>query len=186
MKKSKWLIILVGALLLIIVCVWIYSSRASSLPINIDPNLYYPVTYVVDGDTFKAHVDGRDITVRLLGINTPETVDPRKPVECYGPEASAEAKSLLIGKKVELIFNPDREAHDKYGRYLLFAYRDDGLFVNDFLIREGYAYEYTVGTPYRFQKQFRDIEKQAKEAEKGLWGKCSISPSGTSRYLPKL
>ena len=112
------------------------------------------------------------ITVRVLGINTPETVDPRKPVECYGPEASVEGKSLLDGRSVELKFNPNRERMDKYGRYLLYVYRDDGLFYNEYMIQQGFAEEYTVGTPYSLQGEFRRDEAAAKAAKLGLWGKC--------------
>src|SRR5437899_10902569 len=75
----------------------------------IDPDKYYKVTDVVDGDTFKVNIDNKEITVRLLGINTPEVVDPRKPVECFGPEASVETKSLLNNREVKLVLNPARE-----------------------------------------------------------------------------
>lgn len=141
-------------------------------PVKIDPDIYYPVTSVVDGDTFKASVRGKEITVRVLGINTPETVDPRKPVECYGPEASAEAKRSLTDRKVELKQNPDREARDRYGRYLAYVYRDDGLFYNEYMIENGYAREYTYGTAYSLQSEFKGIEKKAQKEGKGLWGKC--------------
>ena len=143
--------------------------------LRIDETKLYPVSDVVDGDTFKTRIDGREITVRLLGINTPETVDPRKPVECFGPEASAEAKSLLVGREVRLAFNPNRERTDKYGRYLLYVYRDDDMFINENLIADGFAREYTVGKPYQFQAKFRTDEKAAQAAGKGLWGKCSSS-----------
>ena len=119
-------------------------------------------------------MDGHDIRIRVLGINTPETVDPRKPVECYGPEASAAAKELLDGRKVMLKYNPNREKRDKYGRYLLYAYRDDGLFVNEYMIQEGFAREYTFGTAYSMQKEFRKAENAAKREEKGLWVKCTM------------
>lgn len=150
-----------------------YGISRRQSRITIDPNAYYPVTYVVDGDTFKVDINGKEITIRVLGINTPETVDPRKPVECYGPEASKEGKELLSGRKVELKFNPNREQTDKYGRYLMYAYRDDGLFYNEYMIVNGYAREYTVGTPYSFQKQFRTDEESAKAAHLGLWGACN-------------
>lgn len=146
--------------------------RAFTNEVRIDPGRYYPVTQVTDGDTFAAEVGGREIIVRMLGINTPETVDPRKAVQCYGPEASAEAKSLLAGRHVKLVANPNREARDKYGRYLLYVYRDDGLFVNEYFVRNGYAREYTVGTPYAFQGDFKKEEAVAKAAPRGLWKAC--------------
>jgi micrococcal nuclease len=153
-----------------------YHSWASTVPI--DPTKPYQVSQVVDGDTIKATIDGHSITIRLLGINTPETVKPNWPVECYGPEASAEMKSLLTGKSVLLSLNPSYERIDKYGRLLAYV-RLDGtangeMFVNEMLIKEGYAREYTFNekNPYQYQKQFKDDEVVAKDAGKGLWGKC--------------
>ena len=168
--KIKYIVgsVLVGAF--VVVCVW-YIVRASS-EISIDQNRYYPVTYVVDGDTFKASVDGKNITVRILGINTPETVDPRKAPECFGHEASDETKSLLGNRKVQLHFNPNRELKDKYGRYLAYVYRDDGLFVNEELLKNGFAREYTYGTAYSFQQEFRAIEADAQKEKRGLWNTC--------------
>jgi micrococcal nuclease len=149
----------------------------------IDPNAYYPIGRVVDGDTFEVNIlgDGRNsgsriITIRVLGINTPETVDPRRGVECYGPEASAEAKRVLNDHKVRLAFSPNRELKDKYGRYLAYAYLDNGLFYNEHMIEEGYAKEYTYGTAYSMQKEFRSIQAESKKANKGLWGTCAKLP----------
>lgn len=140
--------------------------------VHIDQIKLYPVSSVIDGDTFKARVDNRQITVRMLGINTPETVDPRKPPQCFGPEASEETKSLLMGHSVRLAFNPNREARDRYGRYLLYVHRDDGLFVNEYLVKGGFAREYTVGKPYSMQAEFRKAESEAKATKDGLWGTC--------------
>jgi len=146
---------------------------------NIDPQVYYEVIDVVDGDTFKVRIQSsilglanEDITVRMLGVNTPETVDPRKPPGCYGEEASKVTKSLLTDREVRLVLNPNREKVDKYDRLLAFVYLPDGLFLNEYLVREGYAKEYTYGKSYQFQKEFKELEKQAKESKLGLWGKC--------------
>ena len=155
-----------------------YHSWAST--VSIDPTKPYPVSQVVDGDTIKATIDGHSITIRLLGINAPETVKPNWPIECYGPEASAEMKSLLTGKSVLLSLNPDYERIDKYGRLLAYVRLEDAsianseMFVNEMLIKEGYAREYTFNekNPYQYQKQFKDDEATAKAAGKGLWGKC--------------
>ena len=168
--KIKYIVVSVLVSIGVIVGIW-YIVRASS-EITIDQNAYYPVTYVVDGDTFKASINGKVITIRILGINTPETVDPRKAPECFGHEASDETKSLLGGKKVQLHFNPNRELKDKYGRYLAYTYRDDGLFVNEELIKGGFAKEYTYGTAYSFQQEFRSIQTDAQTEKRGLWGKC--------------
>ena len=134
----------------------------------------YKVVYVIDGDTFTVDAHGREATVRMLGIDTPETVDRRRQVGCFGPQASAASKELLFGHKVRLELNPDREARDKYGRTLAYVYREDGLFVNRYLIERGYAREYTYGTPYLFQTEFRLVQSSARDHHLGLWGVCKL------------
>lgn len=151
-----------------------------AVTISIDEDSQYPIERVIDGDTFTAKIGWHEITVRMLGIDTPETVDPRKPVQCFGKEASDQTKNLLNGKAVQLKFNPNREKKDKYGRYLAYVYAGD-LFVNEFLLENGYAREYTYGKPYIFQKDFREIEKIAKDSKKGLWGKCAELDYKTNR-----
>lgn len=130
------------------------------------------VTKVVDGDTI---VVNNTITVRFVGIDTPETVDPRRPVGCFGKEASNETKKLLTGKTV--VLEKDISETDKYGRLLRFIYLplSDGqtLFVNDYLVREGFAKAKTYKPDVKFEQKFLEAEKQAKENNKGLWGKCN-------------
>lgn len=129
------------------------------------------VTKVVDGDTIELDTNQ---TVRLIGIDTPETVDPRRPVGCFGKEASNEVKGLLTNKKV--ILQKDVSEVDKYKRLLRYVYLplDNGqiLFVNDYLIREGFAKTLTYPPDVKYNEQFRQAERKAREASKGLWGKC--------------
>lgn len=156
---------------IIVLCAVGYYAYAATV-ISIDPSELYKVTSVMDGDTFKAMIGRHQITVRMLGIDTPETVDPRKPEQCYGHEASDETKRLLVGHSVRLGLNPNREERDKYHRYLAYTYLADGTFLNEYLLAGGFAREYTYGKPYIFQKEFRDIENEAKDGKKGLWGVC--------------
>lgn len=129
------------------------------------------VTKVIDGDTFEIENGQR---VRLVGIDTPETVDPRRPVGCFGKEASNEAKRLLTNQPV--ILQKDVSETDKYGRLLRYVYLplSDGktLFVNDYLVREGFAKVYTYPPDVKFNEQFLQAERQARENQKGLWKKC--------------
>ncbi len=129
------------------------------------------VTKVVDGDTFQ--ING-ELTVRFIGIDTPETVDPRRPVGCFGKEASSETKSLLFGKTV--ILQKDISDKDKYGRLLRYVFLplDDGriLFVDDYLVREGFAKVLTYPPDVKYNEQLREAEKEAKENERGLWKAC--------------
>lgn len=132
----------------------------------------YKVIKVVDGDTIDVDIDGKTERLRLIGMDTPETVDPRKPVQCFGKEASNKAKEILDGKMVELESdNGTQGERDKYGRLLRFVYLEDGTFFNKTMITEGYAHEYTYQSiPYKYQAEFKEAEKQARENKKGLWG----------------
>lgn len=127
------------------------------------------VVRVIDGDTIVVEIGGVDTTVRLIGIDTPETVDPRKPVQCFGREASAKARSLLEGARVRLEYDDTQGAHDKYGRLLAYVFLADGIHFNEYMIREGYAHEYTYALPYRYQSEFKAAEEDARTQKRGLW-----------------
>jgi micrococcal nuclease len=133
------------------------------------PSNLYAVTQVVDGDTIKVSIDGSVKTVRLIGIDTPETVDPRKPVQCFGEEASNKAKAILSGKKVRLEVDSTQGDLDKYQRLLRYVFLEDATFFNKLMITEGYAHEYTYDTAYTYQADFRAAEKLARESKVGLW-----------------
>jgi len=111
----------------------------------------YSVVKVVDGDTLSVSINGKTETIRLIGINTPETVDPRKPVECFGKEASNKAKELLSGKRVRLETDSTQGDRDKYGRLLRYVWLEYDIFFNKQMISDGYAYEYTYSKPYKYQ-----------------------------------
>lgn len=130
------------------------------------------VVQVVDGDTIKVLIDGSNATdtIRFLGINTPESVDPRRPVECFGKEASAKLKGLLDGQRVLLVEDVLADNRDKYNRLLRNVFTADGLDVNAYMVREGYAQAYVSfpQDPAR-KKEIRALEAEAKEAQRGLW-----------------
>lgn len=139
---------------------------------KINPDEAYQVANVLDGDTFEIKIGKKNQTVRMLGVDTPETVDPRKPVQCYGKEASDETKSILSHYAVTLKMDKTQSMTDKFGRLLAYVYREDGLFMNEFLLKNGLAREYTYSKPYMFQKEFKAFEMAAKEEKAGLWKKC--------------
>ncbi len=119
---------------------------------------------VVDGDTIIVEGVGR---VRLIGVDTPETVHPNRPVEFFGKEASAFTKRLLEGKRVRLEY--DQERTDRYGRTLAYVYLADGTFVNAEIIRRGYGHAYTRFA-FRYMDEFRQFEREARNNRRGLWG----------------
>ena len=122
------------------------------------------VERVVDGDTIIVSGVGR---VRLIGVDTPESVDPRRPVEFFGKEAGAFTRRLVDGKRVRLEY--DWERTDRYGRTLAYVYLPDGTFVNAEIIRRGYGHAYTR-FPFKYLERFRQLEREARAAGRGLWG----------------
>lgn len=145
---------------------------------EVPPAGMYRVMKVVDGDTIQVSETGKadDVeTVRFIGINTPETVDPRKEVECFGHEASDKTKELLTDVNVFLESDDTQDDRDKYGRLLRYVLLENKTNVNQYLIQEGYAYEYTYKFAYKYQSDFKAAQKYAKENGRGLWGEeCSI------------
>lgn len=136
------------------------------------------VVHVVDGDTIDVKLDAepsKQYRVRLLGVNTPETVDPRRPVQCFGKEASDFTKKTLNGKRIRLDSDPQADERDKYDRLLRNVFLEDGTDFNALLISEGYANAYVSFPQNPARKvELRKLESQAKAAGKGLWapGAC--------------
>ena len=135
-----------------------------------------PVVRIVDGDTIVAEINGIQEKIRLIGVDTPEVVDPRKPVQCFGKEASAFTKNLLVSKRVRLESDPSQGNRDKYNRLLRYVFLPDGTLVNRTIIAEGYGHEYTYRTPYRYRDNFKASEYHARTEEKGLWLPSACKP----------
>jgi len=129
---------------------------------------YMFIKKFVDGDTFWID-DGtkKGLKIRLIGVNTPETVHPQKPVEYYGKEASNYVKSLLTGKKVRLEFDVDRV--DRYGRTLAYVFLKDGTFLNADLIENGYGQAMIIPPNVKYSEKFLELERKARENNVGLW-----------------
>jgi micrococcal nuclease len=129
------------------------------------------VERVVDGDTVIVRLAGARERVRLIGVDTPETVKPGSPVECFGKAASKFAHGLLDGERVRL--EQDAEARDRYGRLLAYVHRiRDDLFVNAELVRRGYAQPLTIPPNVRHADEFAALARAARANGRGLWGAC--------------
>lgn len=132
------------------------------------------VLKVIDGDTIEVDLDGKVESVRFIGIDTPETVDPRRPVGCFGKEASSENKRLLEGKVV--LLERDISETDKYNRLLRYIYLELGnrqmLFVNDYLVRQGFAFASSFPPDVKYNERFTKAQEEARENLRGLWRKC--------------
>jgi micrococcal nuclease len=159
------------------------GSKADDIPaeqlkqalLNAQPGMWV-VTHDVDGDTIDVRQGSTKERVRLLGIDTPETHDPRKPVQCFGEAAAAHTKQLLEGKSVRLEADPQDSDRDKYHRLLRYVYLPDGTLVNATLIRDGYAFAYTI-FPIAKLDEFRALEADARDANRGLWAGCNVNAS---------
>ena len=130
------------------------------------------VVDVVDGDTIRVEIGGQVYTLRYIGIDTPETVHPSEPVEWMGPEATEANRQLVEGQTVYL--EKDVSETDKFGRLLRYVYLADGTFVNAELVRMGYAQSVTYPPDVKYQDVFVQLQQEAREAERGLWGPAPV------------
>ena len=126
----------------------------------------YYVSRVIDGDTIEIQDDYSKRTVRLAGIDTPESVHPRKPVECFGIESSVILKNLIEGEYVKIDF----QGKGKYNRDIGYVYAD-GKSVNELMIKTGSAFHYDK-YPHKYEKKYKKLEKKAKRKNRGLWEHC--------------
>jgi endonuclease YncB( thermonuclease family) len=133
------------------------------------------VQRVSDGDTFVAMVRGRKERIRVIGVDTPESVSPNQPDEPFGEEASDFAKHYLDGETVRLA--GDAEPRDRYGRMLAYVWLDDGTFWNALLVAEGYAQQLTIPPNVTYERLFRRLVAEARREDRGLWAQENQSGS---------
>ncbi len=140
-----------------------YSSRGTNSPT-------YKVVQVLDGDTAKLNINGQIRTVRFIGMDTPEVVDPRKVVQCFGREASSKGHQLLDNQSVGIEYDDSVGRQDKYGRLLGYIILPNGEIYNKKMIADGFAHEYTYqNQTYKYQAEFRQAQANAKQNNLGLW-----------------
>jgi micrococcal nuclease len=156
--------LLLTAIALVVMRPW--EGAAEPLPAS----GFARVLRVVDGDTIEVHFGGRREDVRLIGVDTPETVKPGTPVQCYGPRASRFTHHLLEGRRVRLRLGVERR--DVYGRLLAYV-RLPHLFVNATLVRRGLARTLTIPPNDRYAPLFARVERSAARTGRGLWGTCA-------------
>lgn len=164
-----FLAVLVGAT----ACTAPSSPASVPIPGRTDRGLPATVIQVIDGDTVELRFsDGSTDRARLLGIDTPETVKPNAPIDCYGPEASARAKELLPAGTA-VVIQRDEEARDRYGRLLTYIWRrSDGLFVNSSLVVEGYARTLAIAPNNAHRSDLSADAATARANGAGLWSTC--------------
>lgn len=178
-RKKSYLELALFLVVLVAASVFTFSAGESfgNLQANTFANAdqdFFEITKVIDGDTIVYEKNGQSRIVRLLGVDTPETKDPRKPVQCFGKEASNYVEANLLGKKVKLVNDAYENKLDKYGRELKYVWREDGLFINADLIEKGLAFA-TPQYKFEFRDKFSAMQEIAEEKQIGLWNpeKCN-------------
>jgi len=173
----------VVALVLLIASAWllVLSLRASALPpidhsIKTQYGVPILVRRVIDGDTIELINGDR---VRYIGMDTPEEVDPDKPVQCFAAEGAEKNRELVQGEMVTL--QKDVSHYDLHGRWLAFVYLTDGTFVNLALVKEGFAFSYPYPPDISKAPEFAAAEAEARSENDGLWGACSVYHTSTGR-----
>ena len=166
-----WLVFI--ALLAIVVLLILQVGKLKAPVIQSQPELY-KVARFVDGDTIVVDMNGTDETIRMIGVDTPETHKPNTPVQCYGPQAAGYTKNLIGYSKVRLQADPLDTNRDRYGRLLRYVYLPDGTLVEASLIKNGYGFAYT-SFPFEKRDEFSAYETSAKSSSAGLWGACTVT-----------
>lgn len=147
------------------------------------PPGYSRVVEVSDGDTFEVIMAGERQDIRLVGVDTPETQHPSKPVQCFGPQASDFVTELIEGESVKLIADARQPSRDQYGRLLRYVELEDGRELNELLVREGYAFATNFNTEKKIL--LKGLETKARSQNKGLWSECEVSsPDGYLQTNP--
>lgn len=156
------------------------QDQPSKVPVDLQAG-FYQVAEFDDGDTIVVDMNGRQEKVRFIGVDTPETKDPRKAVQCFGQAASDFTKNLIGDQPVRLEADPTNTNRDRYSRLLRYVYLPDGTLVNLEIIRAGYGFAYT-SFPTEKSEEFKTAEKEAREAGRGLWTACRPSPNQYGGY----
>lgn len=147
-----------------------YAPMQSTLG-SVSPGLY-AVTEVNDGDTITVDMDGKKERIRLIGVDTPETQDPRKPVQCFGKAATEFTRHLIGDQPVRLESDTLSSNRDRYNRLLRYVYTPDGKLIQAEIIKQGYGFAYT-SFPFTKSDEFKQYETNARQQELGLWSLCA-------------
>jgi micrococcal nuclease len=178
-KRTPWWIILIVAVLSLAQQIgWL--NGASQKLIETQPG-QYRVIQVFDGDTIEVDMNGTPEKIRLIGVDTPETHDPRKEVQCFGRAATEFTKGLINSQPVRLAADPESTNRDRYQRLLRYVYLDDGRILQAEIIKQGYGFAYT-SFPFAKSTEFKQYETEARENNRGLWNECSPTANEYGGY----
>jgi len=171
------------AISLVIIGMGYFLNRRGTPPAvlgTVSPG-YYRVTEFVDGDTISVNMSGKIEKIRFIGVDTPETHDPRKVVQCFGHAAADFTKNLIGKNPVRLESDEQSTNRDRYDRLLRYVYLPDGRLVQEEIIKNGYGFAY-IGFPFTKSDHFKQLEDQARQQKQGLWGSCTPTQNTNGGY----
>ena len=179
-NKRLWFWWLVFIVLIVVATLLIVKLSSVDFKLQKNQPGLYSVNQFIDGDTIAVDMNGTVETVRMIGVDTPETHRPNTPVQCYGPQAADYTKSLIGKNRVRLQADPLDTNRDRYGRLLRYVYLPDGRMVEEELIRHGYGFAYTQ-FPFLKSVEFKMAESDAKYGGRGLWSACQVTVESNGR-----
>lgn len=157
-----------------------FQDNPANIPVAVQAG-YYRVSQFEDGDTIIVDMNGTEEKVRFIGIDTPETKDPRKPVQCFGKAASQFTKNLIGQNPVRLEADPTNTNRDRYNRLLRYVYLPDGTFVNLEIVKQGYGFAY-LGFPVQKLEEIKAAQAEARSLNRGLWATCTPTENKDGGY----
>jgi endonuclease YncB( thermonuclease family) len=178
-SKKKLIRLIVSLIIIVLISLIETNSNFNDTKNNAEQKIIqntpglYTVAKFDDGDTIQVDMEGKMETVRFIGVDTPETHDPRKPIQCFGKAASNFTKSTIGQNRVRLESDPTGSNRDRYQRLLRYVYLPDGTLVNLKIIAEGYGFTVTA-FPFTKMEEFRLAQKNARIQNKGLWSQCEL------------
>jgi micrococcal nuclease len=181
-KRQQKQLVSIGFTLIIAAVGW-YANRHPSQTVGVLGNNtpgFYRVTRFYDGDTIAVNMNGKEEKIRMIGVDTPETHDPRKPVQCFGQAASEFTKQLIGAQSVRLETDSLSTNRDRYDRLLRYVYLPDGRLVEAEIIKNGYGFAY-LGFPFTKSDEFKRYEAEARDSNRGLWGDCQPTTSSNGQ-----
>ncbi len=179
-RRQLWFWWLVFIVLVAILAFAVIRLGSLQKKVSFNQPGLYAVSQFIDGDTIQVDMNGTAETVRMIGVDTPETHRPNTPVQCYGPQASDYTKKLIGSNKVRLQADPLDTNRDRYGRLLRYVYLPDGRMVETKLITNGYGFAYTQ-FPFTKSDEFKADESAAMTSRRGLWASCQVTVESNGR-----
>lgn len=179
-QKKRILSLILALLTLLVGFLTEHNSQIQEKVTPLSPGTYR-ITRFSDGDTISVDMDGTEEEIRFIGVDTPETQDPRKPVQCFGKSASAFTRQLIGDQAVRLEADTLSSNRDRYGRLLRYVYLPDGRLVQAEIIKAGYGFAY-ISFPFAKLEEFSTYQREAREQEKGLWKDCSPAENDFGSY----